>query len=195
MPKKLVAKLVPFAFCITVLQGQETKTVLNAPENWRTEMISFPLSFAPEIDFTGFEDIRFTPGWADRESEQFWTYHFVWFIDKTSPITTTKLTEIFGTYYDGLMTVVLENGADSDSAGKLEKTQCSFTKTDTGFEGKIRVFDAFFTKAYITLYLKVEEAFCEASNKQVLAFDISPKRFDHKVWQMFNEVTLLENCE
>ena len=60
-------------FCVLESVAQVPKTVLDAPEGWRAEIIDFPLSFAPEIDLTGFEDIRFSPGWADSTSIDFWT--------------------------------------------------------------------------------------------------------------------------
>ena len=67
--------------------GQEQETVLNSPDNWRKEIIAFPIGFAPEIKFKGFEDIRFAPGWSDSTSNEFWTYTFVWYIEKDQPMT------------------------------------------------------------------------------------------------------------
>jgi len=51
--------------------------VLSAPENWKSELIPFPRSFAPSIDFIGFEDLRFSPGWSDSTSQEFWAYTFI----------------------------------------------------------------------------------------------------------------------
>ncbi|MBL4705559.1 MAG: hypothetical protein JKY54_13630 [Flavobacteriales bacterium] len=48
--------------------AQDDKAVLIAPDNWKSEIIPFPLGFAPSIDFVGIEDLRFSPGWKDSTS-------------------------------------------------------------------------------------------------------------------------------
>ncbi|MEM6633336.1 MAG: hypothetical protein AAF694_26930, partial [Bacteroidota bacterium] len=174
--------------------AQEPQTILRAPEGWNSEIISFPLGFAPSIDFVGFEDIRFAPGWADPSSEQFWTYHFVWFLEKKDNMDEEILTETLTRYYDGLMQAVLTELSDTTHSDTLDKTLCLFVQTDEGFTGKIRVFDAFFTKEPITLNVKVKEYMCKETNKQAIAFDISPQGFDHKVWQGFKEIQLIVEC-
>lgn len=35
---------------------------LPIPEGWRTETIPFPLEFAPELSYEGYEELRFSPG-------------------------------------------------------------------------------------------------------------------------------------
>ncbi|MEM7513772.1 MAG: hypothetical protein AAF388_22790, partial [Bacteroidota bacterium] len=106
--------------------GQERKTILSAPDNWNSEIIPFPLSFAPDIEFEGFEDIRFAPGWADTESKEFWTYHFTWVLNQKIPTTEESLADIFQVYYDGLSQVVLEEQNDGIEANTLDKTLCLF---------------------------------------------------------------------
>ena len=60
--------------------GQENESVLSAPDNWLSEIIPFPLGFAQQIEFVGFEDLRFSPEWSDSTSQQFWKdfSHEVW---------------------------------------------------------------------------------------------------------------------
>lgn len=175
--------------------GQEYGSILSAPDNWQSEIIPFPLSFAPEIDFVGYEDLRFSPGWSDSTSQEFWSYTFVWFIEMYSAMTESKLAESFNIYYDGLMGVDLNNQADTTHSNQLDKTLCLFVKTNVGFSGKMRVYDAFFTKDYMTLNIKVKESFCPETNKQIILCHISPKVFDDKVWQIFNDVSLNVKCD
>ena len=52
--------------------------VFSAPGDWRTEIVTFRLSFAPELDYEGHGDVRFAPGMFDPETDEFWTYSFVW---------------------------------------------------------------------------------------------------------------------
>ncbi|MEM6892363.1 MAG: hypothetical protein AAF554_01655 [Bacteroidota bacterium] len=194
MTKQFILRTALFLLFGGILHAQEPETVLNSPEGWRSEQISFPLSFAPDIAFTGFEDIRFAPGWSDGESEAFWTYHFVWYIDQNNPMTEASLTKIMEAYYDGLMLLVSKS--EEHPEGNLpEKTLCLFMKTEKGFAGKAKVYDAFFSKKVILLNFKVKEFFCDKTQKQVVAFDISPQPFEHSVWNEFDAVQLIAKCE
>jgi len=192
-PTLLILFLLIFNSVIT--SGQEYETVLSSPDNWQSEIIPFPISFAPEIDFTGFEDLRFSPGWADKTDEAFWAYCFVWYVEKDSALTESKLTEYFNEYYDGLMGVDIKNAEDSTKSNQLDHTLCLFIKTDKDFKGKMRVYDSFFSNDYMILNITVKESFCPAKNKQIIRCDISPKPFDHKVWDIFDDVTVVVKCE
>lgn len=195
MHKKSALFLIIFTISSAFAFGQEKETVLNAPDNWQSEIITFPLGFAPSIHFDGFEDLRFSPGWSDSTNQNFWTYTFVWYIEKDSSMTESKLTEAFTSYYDGLMEVDLKNQAYTIKSNKLAGTLCLFIKTDEGFLGKMRVYDRFFTKGYMTLNILVKELFCPRTNKQIIFCDISPKAFDHEVWEIFDDVKLKVECD
>jgi hypothetical protein len=195
MYKKSVLFILFLTIGSMLICGQENESILTAPENWQHEIIPFPLNFAPAIDFTGLEDLRFSPGWSDSTSQEFWTYCFAWYIDMDSAMTGSKLTESFTIYYDGLMGVNQNNQADSTISTPMDKTVCSFVKTNEGFNGRMNVYDAFFTNDNITLNIKVTESFCAEMNKQIILCYISPKAFDHKVWNIFDEVRLKVKCE
>ncbi|KAA3628463.1 MAG: hypothetical protein DWQ02_19300 [Bacteroidetes bacterium] len=184
-----------YTVAILPVFGQEHESVLIAPENWQSEIILFPISFAPEIDLTGFEDLRFAPGWADSTSQEFWTYTFVWYVDEKQPMTESKLTEYFNYYYDGLMGVDRKNKADTTNSVKLDKTLCLFIQSKEGFSGKMRVYDNFFTKDYLILNIKVKESFCPEMKKHIISCEISPKPFDHSVWAIFENVKLKKECK
>ena len=190
MHKKLVLVFFLFATCSVIIFGQEKETVLSAPDNWQSEIIPFPMGFAPTIDFVGFEDLRFAPGWSDSTSQELWTYMFVWYIEMDSAMTESKLTESFNSYYDGLMGIDFKNQADTTNFNQLDKTLCLFVKTNEGFSGKMRVYDAFFGKDYMILNIKVKESFCPKTNKQIIVCEISPKAFDHETWAIFDDVKL-----
>ena len=97
-------------------------------------------------------------------------------------MTESKLTESFNSYYDGLMGVNFNNQTDTTNSNRLDKALCLFIKTSEGFTGKMRVYDTFFSKDYMTLNIKVKEYFCAISNKQIILCDISPKSLDNKLW-------------
>lgn len=195
MSKKSFLVLIFFTISSMLIYGQEEESVLSAPDNWKSEIIPFPMGFAPEIDFVGFEDLRFSPGWSDSTHQNFWTYCFVWYIEKDSAMTERKLTESFNSYYDGLMGVDMKNEKDTTHVNQLDKALCLFVKTDEGFSGKMRVYDSFFTKDYMTLNIKVKESFCPKTNKQIVLCDISQQAFDHEVWEIFDDVRVIVKCD
>lgn len=195
MYRKSVLGLILFTITIALCFGQERETVLSAPDNWKSEIIPFPMGFAREIDFIGFEDLRFSPGWSDSTSQEFWAYTFVWYVEKSSAMTETKLSESFNRYYNGLMGTDIRDKEDPTKLIQLDKTLSLFVKTNEGFTGKIRVYDRFFTKDYMKLNIKVEESFCPKTNKQIIRYDISPKGFEDEVWRIFNDVKLIVKCD
>lgn len=172
--------------------GQDMTTVLTAPDDWKSEQFSIPISFAPDIDYVGFEDLRFAPTWSDPKSEEFWTYTFVWFVDMDSVLTATKLSKDLELYYDGLMKV---NDYKGSKYLKPQKTKCSFSDSGGIFEGKINVHDAFFTKSSMTLHARVQQSFCDSLGKQLISFELSPKNFDDKIWDLFDKVELNFDCK
>ena len=147
---------------------QDIETILTAPDDWQHEIITFPMGFAPEIDLTGFEDLRFAPGWNDSTSQEFWTYMFVWCVEEKTEMTEEKLTNYFNSYYNGLMNIDFHNSRDSLKLDQRDKTICLFVKTTDGFLGKMRVFDRFFSNEYLILNIKVSEQFCLKTNKQIV---------------------------
>lgn len=195
MSPKTIFSILLFAFCTSFTLAQEPESVLTAPDTWQSEIIPFPIGFAREIEYKGFEELRFSPGWSDMTSQEFWTYMFVWYIEQDEPLTEQKLTESFNLYYDGLMNIDINNQNDSTGLNQLDKTICLFIKTEAGFSGKMRVFDRFFTKKYIVLNIQVREMFCSRMKKQIISCEISPQAFDHEVWKIFDQVKLKVNCE
>ena len=193
--KKLIQIVIIAIFIFTThtnIYAQEQETVLSSPDNWQSEILTFPLGFAQDIDLVGFEDLRFAPGWSDSTSQEFWAYMFVWYVEKNSAMTEQKLTEYFNSYYDGLMGI---NNRDTTKINQLDKTICLFIKTTEGFTGKMRVYDRFFTKDYIILNIKIKESFCDNTNKQIILCDITPKNFNHEVWNIFDDVKIKIKCE
>jgi hypothetical protein len=192
MKKYAVLALIFFTINSMLTFAQEQESILNAPDNWKSELIPFPISFAPSINYIGFEDLRFTPTWSDSTSQEFWTYTFVWYVEKDSSLTESSLSEMMNSYYDGLMGVEFKKKADQSP---IEKTLSIFITTKKGFKGKIRVYDSFFTKKEMLLYVKVKEAYCAETNKQLISFEISHKEFKDPVWDLFKDVKLKVKCD
>src|ERR1044072_1143964 len=54
---------------------------LDTPQHWDIERFLVPIAFAPSIPYKGIEDIRFTPGWSKKDSDEYWAYTFLWYLD------------------------------------------------------------------------------------------------------------------
>lgn len=171
-------------------QQKEEISLIQADSTWGREIIQLPFWFAPEINYTGHEDIRFAKGWEDINSVGFWTYVFAWDINlKTNP-TAQFFEDNFKLYFDGLMKVVNE-----DTLLTIPKTKASFIEKEqkkemTTFTGILETYDAFTTKKMITLYVTIESYYCEKSKTFLPICRFSPKDFKHNVWKMLNQVTL-----
>ncbi len=177
---------------ISKTYAQEQQSILSAPENWKSELLVFPLGFAPSIDYTGIEDLRFTPGWSDSSSNEYWTYTFVWYIEKDSNLTETRISAALESYFDGLMGLDTKETEESD---QFNRTVSVFVRADEGFKGKIHVYDAFFSKRGLILNVKAKESFCPETNKQLLLFEFSPRDFDDLTWELFDKVKVSVKCD
>lgn len=181
----------------TFAQEQEDSitAILDTPKNWRSELIKFPLGFAPSIDYEGVEDIRFAEGWADKSSEQFWTYAFIWSLDKNPKLTEKSLRDNMEVYFDGLMQAVGKGKGLKPE--EINKTLALFQKaayTTSDFIGKILIYDAFFLQDQITLNLKVKSNYCQKTEKYHALFYIAPKDLEDDFWEIFKEVKVGSSC-
>ncbi|WP_299525380.1 hypothetical protein [Winogradskyella sp.] len=191
--KQLFAFLVLLYSIASFAQDHNELEILEADSTWTKEFIKFPLSFAPDIDYEGYEDIRFAQNWKKPSSSEFFTYAFVWNINLEEVPTVEMLNEYMALYYDGLMTLV---NKDKDVIVPHSKIQ--FEKENNNaelsiFKGQMDVYDAFFTQEVISLYAKVEAYYCKNQHKYVLLFRIATKSFDDAVWEKLKKVKLVAN--
>ena len=197
--------VLPFLFLFMYLgclaQEKErsvTSDVLKAPEGWSKESFALPTSFMTDSNFAGVEEVRFTPGWDDPSSSQFWTYTFAWYIDGDANLTGPRLEKILEDYFSGLTKSV---GKDKGiEEGKIVKAKTQFTATPASvyqqvFEGTVRLFDVFFTQNHIELNVKVKGNYCAEIDKHLIVFSFSPKEFEDDVWEIFDDVQSPKNCQ
>ena len=177
------------ALTINVHAQEPEKDILKTPDTWRKEFIEFPLSFAPTIDFVGVEDIRFSSGWGDSESEEFWMYAFVWYLDQDPKLSVEKLNNVMRVYFDGIMNLV------ADSTDSVTPASASFTRTTSGYQGTIKTYDAFFAKKEMTLHVQVEDVPCSKTGKFVSLFKLSLQPPSDPLWSKFDEVKLNIHCD
>lgn len=178
-------------FTVSILAfSQEEKTlgVLESDTTWLKEIIKFPINFAPEINYEGFEELRFAKKWRDPSNEDFWCYSFAWYIENNETQSVNRLEKHIKLYYDGLMTAV-----NKKKDFEVPETTVLFIKTPNHIEGidfigKIYVYDAFTSEDMITLNVKVKEEYCTSKKSSVIIFQLSPQNFNHDIWNRFDEI-------
>ena len=183
--------------CILLVSCGTSKSdnLLHAPETWRKEVLEFPLLFAKSLPYIGEEHIRFAEGWGEPENEEYFSYVFLWILEEDPNLDATKIASDMETYFTGLMKMRLLSKLRFFK--KLPKTKAAFTLSGSGnkrFEGSIDVYDAFFAKETIRLYVKVSSSYCTILEKHLVYFRLSPKAFSNIIWTDLEEVTMKPTC-
>jgi CubicO group peptidase (beta-lactamase class C family) len=169
------------------------ENLLETIDTWSQEIFVFPLNFARDINYKGFEDVRFPKGWSNKDTTTFWSYAGAWSIDEEKVFTKKELNAVWRLYFDGLM-----NDVNKIHGAKLEKTVANFevektTKNSTHFTGKLRVVNAFGANEPIELHAKVEQRICPSSKRSFVLFKFSPSAFNQEVWKELDAIILLNN--
>ena len=164
---------------------------LAVPEGWDVERFLIPIAFAPQIPYKGVEDLRFTPGWGDAKSNQYWSYAFLWYLDG-KPKTNSKIIENnLNAYYTGLVGRNIEKRKIPAEKIISIKTEIKKVKTYTDdlktYTGTIHMLD-YMEQKPITLNCIVHLKSCSEKNKTFLFYEISPKPFADNVWQSLNQL-------
>ncbi len=175
----------------------EAPYYLPIPKGWTTERFLVPPSFAPTIQYKGVEDIRFTPGWSKIESNEYWSYAFLWFLDGAIAFDSKILEDNLTAYYTGLFDINTDkNKIDTTRlipvrvSVNLKKTGNEHHKT---FAGIVMMNDYMTTKP-ISLNLLVHIKSCEGQDKTFAFFELSPKPYTDIVWTSLNQLWVDFKC-
>ena len=204
--KKLIITLLFLTHLSTF--GQTTKVefdgkkwdapyTLDMPKGWGVERFLIPIEFAPQIPYKGVEDIRFTPGWGNVKSEEYWTYVFLWYLDD-DPETTAKIVEKnLKAYYAGLVESNIVPRKIPASKLVPVKTAIKQVKSGNGdlktFRGTIYMLD-YMEQKPMTLNCIVHLKSCQGQNKTYIFYEISPRPYSDNIWQILNQLWTGFSC-
>jgi hypothetical protein len=196
--------------CILFLEvsGQDTKEkfdgkkweapyALEIPKGWDVERFQIPIEFAPAILYKGVEDIRFTPGWGKKETNEYWSYAFLWYLDGTPEFDSKTIEKNLIAYYTGLITVNTDKSKIDTT--KLIPVKASIDKksSDKGdlktFQGIVSMID-FLTREPITLNLLIHIKSCAGQNKTFVFHQLSPKPYEDPVWKDLHQLWTNFKC-
>ncbi len=171
---------------------------LPSPANWTIERFPLPASFAPEVNYTGVEDIRFSPGWAKPNSDEYWTYAFLWYLDSAPIVNAQSLAREMKNYYTGL--IKANTNTNKPLTTKPIPVSTTFKKTTTQagdketYIGTIKMMDYMCGKP-LKLNCKVHIKNCPQSKKSFIFFQLSPQLFTNKAWIAINNLWLDFKCD
>jgi hypothetical protein len=174
----------------------EAPYTLPIPKDWTIERFPIPIAFAPQISYNGVEDIRFTPGWGNVKSDDYWSYAFLWYLEGKVKIDTRIIDSNLKAYYTGLIGI---NGR-SIPVEKLIPVVTSFKKVrkDNGdlktYIGTIKMVD-YMTQKPITLHCKAHLKSCLGENKTFIFYELSPKPLSHNIWLSLDKLWLDFKCK
>ena len=147
-------------------------------EDWASETIDLPPDFAPDMP-AGVEKLRFAPGWRDPDSENFWSYVIVMWIDE--PIADSqRVTELLEIYYDGLLSVFAHK-----KFGEVSIKPAQVVTQRIGpnrFKARMHLIDAFATFEPIELSVLVETAVVSEASSTV-RIRVSSQPTEHRIWE------------
>ncbi|MEP0263480.1 hypothetical protein [Dokdonia sp.] len=181
-------------FTIHTSYAQNEELLLTIDEPWRSERLEFPIAFAPSLEYNGVEEVRFAKGWSNPDSEEFWTYTFLWYLNEDPKITADVIEDDIEAYFNGLMELVGKGNGLTD----LPKANVVFVKDsdeNNSFVGKAKIFDAFFSKDIQELNIKAVSDYCSEKEKYTVLFTFSPKEYNHTIWKTLDGITLSVDCE
>lgn len=159
---------------------------MPVPEGWRTETIPFPLEFAPDLPYTGLEELRFAPGMFEEDSDELWSYAFVWWIGPSEPTDAVSLSKHLEDYFRGLARAVAESR-------EVEVGNATFeAEIESGGEGRFsghaETFDAFVTQGQMRLNIEGKLTDCPDQERRAVLFTLSPRPADAPVWRTLRSI-------
>lgn len=159
--------------------------LLSTPADWRFERIDFPLPFAPELKYQGFEELRFGPGMFKPESETYFTYIFAMKITNDAALDAGALQTLLETYFRGLCGAVAKDKKLDIDTSKISAQVRAEQPEGQGarhFRGTVDVVDAFVTGKPLTLNVEMMVIDVDPTDHRIFAA-LSPKPTDSPVWK------------
>jgi hypothetical protein len=186
---------------LAVLAQDAEPYSLTAPEGWPKERLPFPLSFAPDLDYKGHEDLRFAPGMFKPAAPDYFSYAFVLWIDGKMSFEPESLQKDLMKYYKGLCASVAKSRkldldlskisvkvTRQDRKGKLGGEEAEF------LHAQIDWYDAFVTGKPLTLHLEIWGRSADGGKRSCLFAVVSPKEKTAAVWESLRTIQAGFTC-
>ncbi|MBC9933155.1 hypothetical protein [Chitinophaga qingshengii] len=171
--------------------------LLGEPAGWSVERMKFPIEFAPSINYQGYEDLRFLPGWGNQQSEEYWSYCFLWWLEEQPQLDKTTLESYLKAYYEGLVDRNIgrrQIPADKIVPVKVQLTPAKITPGDAQtFNGDIDMLDYMGVQP-IRLHVILHIKDCTVPQRKALFVELSPRPAGHTVWRQMDSLWKSFEC-
>jgi len=156
----------------------------EVPPGWRFERIDFPLAFAPDLTYPGFEELEFAPGMFQPKSETYFTYVFAMKLEVTDVIDAAFLDSLLERYYRGLCDSASRDRNHTLDPKKIQaegKEDHYEAPKSRHFHAKLQTYDPFVTNLPLTLNLEILVIDAGEKDKRLMAA-VSPKPTNDPLW-------------
>ena len=175
----------------------EAPYFLDTPNGWDIERFLIPIAFAPSIQYKGVEDIRFTPGWSKKDTKEYWSYAFLWYLDSVQKFDSKIIERNLTAYYTGLANINVDKS--KVTVDKLVTIKASIKKRNSEtpdtqtFEGTVDILD-YVTLKPLSLHLLIHIRYCKGQNKTFVFHEASPQPYSDDVWKSLNQLWTNFKC-
>ena len=160
------------------------------PPDWRYERIEFPLPFAPELKYDGFEELGFAPGMFNAKSDTYFTYIFAMKITNDVSFDAKLLKSLLETYFRGLCRTVAEGTDFSIDVSKISakvREDHYEAPSSRHFSVTLDSYDPFVTGKALKLHLEMLVVERKRNDHRIFAA-VSPKPADSPVWKLLRKL-------
>ena len=164
---------------------------LDTPKGWGVEHFPIPIGFAPTIVYKGVEDIRFTPGWAKKERDEYWSYAFLWYLEGTPKFDSKILENNLIAYYTGLFNINTDK-SKIDTTKLIQVTasieeRTAYKGDSKTFQGTVNMND-YMTKKPIAINLRIHVKYSEGQKNTFVFYEVSPMPYTNNVWTSLDQL-------
>ena len=157
---------------------------------WAGERIKLPPSFAPKLGLKGIEEILFAPGMFKADEKNFFSYVFLFALDRKPELTAEVLRKELLAYYIGLSKARMGNPKLDTSkftvklqALKLQEASPKGALNAKFYRAEVYWIEPFATKKFQTLYFELQTWQYKGSPFNYLFVCASPQKRSAPIWK------------
>jgi len=159
-------------------------------DGWGIERFPIPIDFAPEISYKGVEDVRFTTGWSNPQSDEYWSYAFLWYVAGVQKPDAKTIEKHLSMYFDGLVNRNIEKRALPKELIKKTRTELRNQPEPEGsdeatYTGTVEMVD-YMGKKPMTLQATVHLRKYPSTDHTIIFHQFSPQKRTAPVWGKLN---------
>ena len=157
---------------------------------WAGERIKLPPSFAPKLELKGIEEILFAPGMFKADEKNFFSYVFLFALERKPELTAEVLRKELLAYYIGLSKNVMRNPKLDTSkftvklqALKLQEASPKGALNAKFYRAEVYWIEPFATKKFQTLHFELQTWQYKGTPFNYLFVCASPQKRSAPIWK------------